>query len=258
MDQRDDILTEISLPAIDRVAEDLRALVLSGRFAADSRLGEEAAAEALGVSRTPVRYALATLEQEGLLRRLPRRGYRVRSFTIDEVTDAIEVRGELESMAARQLSERGLPQRMLADIEALVQESAAIVSKARLIHADRQTWADLNLQFHDRLVHATGNAGLITAYEQVKRIPLVSPRAMLFDTGNIELSRTQLARAQDDHARVMDAIRARRSQRAGEIMRDHSIRSGDNKRRNFHAVLSNDMLVSDLGAALVVASPAAR
>ena len=39
----------------------------TGRFTADSRLGEEAAAEALGVSRTPVRYALATLEQEGLV-----------------------------------------------------------------------------------------------------------------------------------------------------------------------------------------------
>ena len=254
----DDTLTEQSLPAIDRVVEDLRALVLAGRFAADSRLGEEAAAEALGVSRTPVRYALATLEQEGLLRRLPRRGYRVRSFTIDEVTDVIEVRGELEGMAARQLSERGLPERVMADIDALVRESGAIVSKKQLIHADRQSWADLNLQFHDMLVHATANVGLVTAYEQVKRIPLASPRAMVFDAGNIELSRAQLTRAQDDHVRVMDAIRARRSQRAGEIMRDHSIRSGDNKRRNFHAVLSNDMLVSDLGAALVMSAPAGR
>jgi GntR family transcriptional regulator of vanillate catabolism len=254
----DPVLSETELPAIDRVVDDLRALVLAGRFAADSRLGEEAAAEALGVSRTPVRYALATLEQEGLLRRLPRRGYRVRSFTIAEVTDAIEVRGELEGMAARQLAERGLPERILADIETLVRESEAIVGKKQLIHADRQSWADLNLQFHDHLVHATGNVGLITAYEQVKRIPLVSPRAMLFDTGNIELSRAQLTRAQDDHARVMDAIRARRSQRAGEIMRDHSIRSGDNKRRNFHAVLSNEMLVADLGAALIVSTSPSR
>lgn len=251
MHEGDEILAETSLPAIDRVADDLRALVLSGRFPAESRLGEEAAAEALGVSRTPIRYALATLEQEGLLRRLPRRGYRVRSFTVDEVTDAIEVRGELEGMAARQLAERGLTDRTLADIDALVQESGAIVVKKRLIHADRQGWADLNLQFHDRLVHATENVGLITAYEQVKRIPLVSPRAMLFDTGNIELSRTQLMRAQDDHVRVLEAIRAHRGHRAGEIMRDHSIRSGDNKRRNFHAVLSNQMLVADLGAALV-------
>jgi GntR family transcriptional regulator of vanillate catabolism len=77
---------------------------------------------------------------------------------------------------------------------------------------------------------------------------------MLFDTANVELSRTQLTRAQDDHERIMDALRTGRSQRAGEIMRDHSIRSGDNKRRNFQAVLSNDMLVADLGAALVVAS----
>jgi GntR family transcriptional regulator of vanillate catabolism len=249
----DELLTE-NLPAIDRVVDDLRALVLSGRFAAESRLGEEAAAEALGVSRTPVRYALATLEQEGLLRRLPRRGYRVRSFSIDDVTDAIEVRAELEGMAVRLLGERGIAERVMLDLESLVHESGAITGKARLVHADRQGWADLNLQFHDRLVHATGNVGLITAYEQVKRIPLVSPRAMLFDTANVELSRTQLTRAQDDHERIMDALRTGRSQRAGEIMRDHSIRSGDNKRQNFQAVLSNDMLVADLGAALVVAS----
>ena len=70
-------------------------------------MAEEAIAKERGVSRTPVRHALRALEQEGLLRRLPRRGYRVRSYMMSEIADAIEVRGELEAMAARIHAEAG-------------------------------------------------------------------------------------------------------------------------------------------------------
>src|SRR5262245_19433349 len=87
-------------PASDRLVALLRADILAGRFAQDSRVVEETIARERGVSRTPVRHALRALEQEGLLHRLPRRGYRVRSYTISEIADAIEVRGELEAMAA--------------------------------------------------------------------------------------------------------------------------------------------------------------
>src|SRR5438128_1819692 len=92
----------------NRATEALRTLVLGGAFPLDVKLPEARAAELIGVSRTPARLAMAALERDGLLVRLPRRGFRVRSFSLDEVVEAILVRGELEAIAARTIAERGL------------------------------------------------------------------------------------------------------------------------------------------------------
>ena len=201
------------LPAIDRVVDDLRALVLGGRFAADSRLGEEAAAEALGVSRTPVRYALATLEQEGCCGGC--RGAAIACALSPSMRSPTPSRCAANSRAWQRASS---PSADCRNASRRHRSAGARIRSDRwkeATHSCRSANLGRSQPAIPRsLVHATGNIGLITAYEQVKRIPLVSPRAMLFDTGNIELSRAQLTRAQDDHVRVMDAIRARRSQRA--------------------------------------------
>src|SRR5690606_28557438 len=68
----------------------VRDLVLSGGVAPGERLSEAALAERLGISRTPLRAALARLQQEGLLEQIPSGGYTVRSFTIADIFDAIE------------------------------------------------------------------------------------------------------------------------------------------------------------------------
>lgn len=242
---------EVSEPTSDKLVEGLRADILAGRFPPDQRIAEDSVARARGVSRTPVRHALRALEQEGLVHRFPRRGYRVRSFSIDEIADAIEVRGELEAMAARLQAEvgwYGSTRQLLVEISA---EGRALADAAKLTSDVQLRWATLNLAFHDALVQGTGKAGLMHAYEQLKRMPLVSPRAMLFERKAIERSRRQLAAAQSDHERVIKAIDERKGQRAAEIMRDHAIRSGDAKRENAQALLSNEMIVAELGAALI-------
>src|SRR5919201_1139737 len=85
----------------------LRDLILSGEFPPGTRMSELPLVERLGVSRTPVRLALANLEHEGLLENLEGGGYAVREFTMDEIHDAIELRGVLEGTAARFAAERG-------------------------------------------------------------------------------------------------------------------------------------------------------
>src|SRR5262245_30147751 len=127
-------------PASDRLVDDLRQDILNGRYAPDSRLIEEAISRERGVSRTPVRHALRALEQEGLLHRLPRRGYRVRSYTIDEVADAIEVRGELEAIAARIHAERGWNAEARAAIAQIVSEGKAVISRRTIDDEARLRW----------------------------------------------------------------------------------------------------------------------
>ena len=66
-----------------------RELILGGELAAGTRVSELSMVERLGVSRTPVRAALARLEEEGLLKAIPFSGYAIRAFTEREIDDAI-------------------------------------------------------------------------------------------------------------------------------------------------------------------------
>ena len=78
--------------ADDPRAAQPRDLLLSGGFPPGTRMSELPLVERLGVSRTPLRLALATLQHEGLLENLKGGGYAVREFTMDEIRDAIELR----------------------------------------------------------------------------------------------------------------------------------------------------------------------
>jgi GntR family transcriptional regulator of vanillate catabolism len=73
----------------------LRELLLDGAFKPRERVPELRLVEELGVSRTPLRIALVTLEHEGLLETLPGGGFVVREFTRTDIDDAIELRGVL-------------------------------------------------------------------------------------------------------------------------------------------------------------------
>src|SRR5690349_525157 len=82
-------------------------LILSGEFELGERMSELLLVERFGVSRISLRFALATLEHEGLLRNLSGGGYVVRAFTQADMRDAVELRGVFEGMAARFAAERG-------------------------------------------------------------------------------------------------------------------------------------------------------
>ena len=84
----------------------LRELILEGGLEAGERIAEIPLAGRLGVSRTPLRLALASVEHEGLVASVPGGGFVVRSFTLDDVRSAIAVRGAMEGLAARAAAER--------------------------------------------------------------------------------------------------------------------------------------------------------
>ena len=235
----------------DRATETLRALVLRGAFPLDVKLPEARAAELIGVSRTPARLAMAALERDGLLVRLPRRGFRVRSFSLDEVVEAIVVRGELEAVAARTISERGLAANFRERMEDEIARGEDVL-KSRTFNAPaRLAWCEINEAFHASLVEASGMRPLASAYAQVNLVPLASPRATIFNVAEPELLRQQLIVAQDDHSRILNALVDRQSMRAAALVREHAYRSGENKRRNFPHIDMQAMIVETPGIALV-------
>ena len=92
---------------VDRVYEALRRMAADFAFKPDQRINESALSEVLGASRTPLREALNRLVAEGLLERIETGGCRAARFTLDDINDAIELRGVIEGTAARLAAERG-------------------------------------------------------------------------------------------------------------------------------------------------------
>ena len=135
---------------ITRALLRLRELILSGEFAPGERMSELPLVERLGVSRTPLRLALAALEHEGLLLGLDGGGYVVREFTQSDIRDAIELRGVLEGTGARFAAERGATRRDLRALRKVNDAIEELVHRADFESFER--YVDLNEGFHARLL----------------------------------------------------------------------------------------------------------
>ena len=166
---------------IDKVISELRDMVLSGALQPGERVVELQFSARLGVSRTPLRIALTELEKEGLLERLPSRGFRVRAFTVDEIGDAVDVRGVLEGMAARLLAERGARPRCWRSWSRRWKKAASCWRRRGWIRnttVDARAWGQINRRFHEILCEAAGNRALLSALEHNNKTPLAGPAAL--------------------------------------------------------------------------------
>jgi GntR family transcriptional regulator of vanillate catabolism len=198
----------------------LRELIFEGAFAPGERVPEIDLAERLDVSRTPLRLALATLAHEGLLEPLGGGGYVVRSFTRDDVTDAIELRGVLEGTAARFAAERLKTE---TELDPLVRASEALdevvddLSPESLVR-----YVELNDAYHEALVALAKSATLVRALANVYVLPFGAPSALLSSQALLRRSREILVVAQHHHRALIDAIGDGHGARAEEIAREHA------------------------------------
>ncbi|HEY1316439.1 MAG TPA: GntR family transcriptional regulator [Gaiella sp.] len=197
----------------------LRELVFAGELAPDQRVPEIGLAERLGVSRTPLRLALATLAHEGLLRPLPGGGFVVCSFSLDDVADAIELRGVLEGTAARFAAERLESESELAGLVAVTQQLDAVVGgRSPLL----ERFVELNDEYHRELVDLARSDALARAIANVVALPFASPGALLASQAALTREHEVLVVAQHQHRAMLDAVRAGHGARAEEIAREHA------------------------------------
>lgn len=213
----------------------VRNLVLGGSMAAGERLLEIAIAQQLGVSRTPLRAALSRLEQEGLLELLPSGGYAVRSFTLADVFDAIELRGVLEGTAARLAAERSVAPAKLAQIKQLVDElDKTFRDRVEEMLFDR--YVELNAEFHAALAALPGSETMRRELERAAHLPFASPSAFLEKQEDVPAFRQSLIFAQRQHRDIVSAIEMREGARAEGLAREHARLA----RHNLDFVLGQD------------------
>ena len=216
-----------------RAVLSLRQLLLSGEFAPGTRMSEIPLVERLGVSRTPLRLALARLEHEGLLETLAGGGYVVKQFTQADINDAIELRGVLEGTAARLAAERGVDRSHLAAMRVCCDRMDVVVHESDEDSFVR--YMDLNQKFHALLLEAARSPVLARAVEGVVALPFASPSAFVLAQAEIPESREILVVAQNHHRGIVEAITNREGARAEGIAREHARVS----LRNLEIVLRN-------------------
>jgi GntR family transcriptional regulator of vanillate catabolism len=185
-------------------------------------MAEIPVAALLGVSRTPVRLAFRTLAQEGLLELAGKRGYVVRRFSEADVHAAIEVRGVLEGLAARQLAERGLPTAVRQDLQQSVAEGEALLGKGHLADGDIARWSALNLRFHEAIVHGPGSLVIADAIARNNHLPFASADAIALNRQAPAAEFQKLRVAQLQHQLVFDALQRGESARVEMLMREHA------------------------------------
>lgn len=200
----------------------LRKLIIEGRYAAGARLAEIPVANALGVSRTPVRLAFRTLEQEGLLQKAGKRGLLVRGFSQADVLCAVEVRGVLEGLAARRLAEKGLSADVLAVLQDCLDEGERVLAKGQLDEVDVGPWSRLNDRFHRTVVSAADGRVIADAIARNNHLPFASADSIIIDKGALDKEYRKLRLAQLHHQLVFDALAQRESARAEMLMREHA------------------------------------
>ena len=216
--------TGSSTPSRDSagVVATLRQMIVAGRFAAGERLAEIPVAATLGVSRTPVRLAFRTLEQEGLLRKAGKRGLVVREFSDADVRCAVEVRGVLEGLAARRLAEAGMDEAVHTTLRRCLAEGEAVLSSGRLSEGDIGAWSRLNRVFHETLVDAAGSRVIADAIARNNHLPFASADSIAIDRGAPQREHERLRIAQLQHRLLVDALERREGARAESLMREHA------------------------------------
>lgn len=200
----------------------LRDLVLRGEFAPGRRLAEQQLAERLGASRTPVRAALVTLQQEGLLEPNETGGYLVRRFTMREVIDAIAVRGHLEGMAARLVAEHGISRQLHMELQSCLDEGDRLLQANPLTYESYAAYAAMNDRFHQLVIEASGNRALQRALALNDKLPFAAPSAMLPMQSSLEQDRDWMKYAHRQHHMLFGALKSGEGARAQSLAVEHT------------------------------------
>ena len=202
----------------DKVYDALKDAIASMNIYSDTeppKLDERQLAEQLGVSRTPVREALARLEQEGFVAMIPRRGAFVVRNSKQEILEMIHVWAALESMAARMITER-------ASDKAIVQlrEMFATFTDDGEIRAHIDEYSETNIEFHQALISMCG-------CELIKEITdnlFLHMRAIRTRSMG---ERDRAAQSIIDHMRIIRALESRDATLAEQLVREHAMNLAD-------------------------------
>jgi DNA-binding GntR family transcriptional regulator len=174
------------------------------------RLDERVLTAALGVSRTPIREALALLEQEGFIRTMPRRGIYIVRKSKREIIEMIQIWAALESMAAR-LATLTAPDSEIEKLRHLFDE---FKNSPPSEHLDE--YSDANIAFHTAVIALGGSQAIIDTTRNLLSHVRAIRRATISQSD-------RASRSIIDHLKIIEALERRDTELAERLTRQHTL-----------------------------------
>lgn len=183
----------------------VKVMVESYQLKPGERINEIGVARQLGLSRTPLRQALAKLASDGFIEQTPNRGYHVRSISVRDVQDLYEARATIETGTFHLSCERA----KLQDIEA-VSDAWLKVASDPSMSIERVAEADET--FHVDIVRLSSNLRLVEALQRINSL------IRYFRRIDLETRREETF---IEHAELIACLKARDPARGIAVMRGH-------------------------------------
>ncbi len=193
------------------VFENLKQAIIKGDISSGERLVENVIANALDISRTPVREAIHKLEREGFLKKLPRGGFTVIGLTREDIEETFGIRSVLESYAAR-LATINYQEKDLIPLEKKVDEYQKHLKTGML-----EALPKINTEFHDLLYTLSRSPKLVKMISALGDQIFRFRQIILKDKNMAEVSHR-------DHRQMLTAIRRRDADGVEKLVRDHILR----------------------------------
>ncbi|MDH3475795.1 MAG: GntR family transcriptional regulator [Rhodospirillales bacterium] len=206
----------------DRIYESLKQAITSMNIYAEDaelRLDERELSERLAISRTPIREALARLEQEGLVRIVPRKGVYIVRKTKREILEMITVWAALEGMAARLITQNASDR----EIASLRELFATFHDDEIKAHIDE--YSETNIKFHQTIL-SLSKCELLKQIADGLFIHMRSIRARTIGEKN------RADRSIVDHLHIIEALEARDTELAERLAREHTMDLAAHVERN--------------------------
>jgi DNA-binding GntR family transcriptional regulator len=201
----------------DYVADQLRQAILAGQFPPNERLVEQEIAESMQTSRGPVRDALKILENEGLVVRQSHRGAFVAQLHPEDFIEIYTLREALETLAIRYAIQNATDQQ-IGDLAELVR-SMENMARQNYNQVDA---TDLDMEFHHTLCKISGHKRVTNVWESMSgQIRLVLLKHRLINPDDLRV------RSVSWHAKIVDAMRERNTEKAINELRTHMAASSE-------------------------------
>ncbi|XVG95719.1 GntR family transcriptional regulator [Eubacteriales bacterium KG127] len=193
----------------ESVYSKIKKKILVGDMKPGTRIVEANLAESLGVSRTPVREAIRQLEKEGMVTVIePRRGCYISNVSVKDMVDILEVREELDALAASLAAGRA------SEEEIQEMEKVSGLYREAIYENDTENIIKFDEMFHKMIVAASGNKSLIAVSKTIQDMALRF-RYIYYDN----FSRYE--NMPFEHRHILEAIRGGDREKAKEIAKDH-------------------------------------
>ena len=199
----------LTAPALyEQVAERLRSRIFAHELPPGGWIDEQALASENGISRTPLREALKVLAAEGLVVLKPRRGCYVTELSEQDIDEVFPVMALLEGRVAEEAARRATS----ADFAHLAAIHEELERHAAANDADR--FFEANQRFHAALQTIAGNRYLAQLIDDARKVIKLTRRDSLRLEGRLKQSLAE-------HRAILEALRLKDADLAGQRMRDH-------------------------------------